>query len=813
MGNRLALIAALAFLFGSVCPQATAEIHEVRLVDFMFEPMDVTIREGDSVRWIWTTDNHNIVSGLPFAADGTFQTTVENTGYSFEVRFDRLLLNKNRVTNNKYEYYCVPHLSDNMLGSVTVTRMPKLFLAAPSAWQVYPPRPEQAPSDCSALLSADETQIDITCSHNVAGVTGIQLRQGTLGDSGTLLCQSAPGTSTTLTCALTPEQVDALVGAEFFIDVRTTEAPSGALRGQLVFASGTGSISGAVLTADGAPIPGATVSNGPQSAQSSANGTYTLPNVPNGVYRLTAQKNGLKLAPVRGASPIVVQSAALANRSFVQILSRTCGTDFDRDTYCDLDELASGTDPDDRGSFPQQLQNPTQVLWNSFLGMINILEVLNTGFSDRVLQIRVISPSGAILAAQTVSIPARSQRDIVLNGLAGFPLDSYGLIQLSESGNSTALDGIDGRMFFYRPAQAQGGEYEFVFSVPFASPAYGATAVGFNTFQPSTAAGEANNVVAQWLSVGSLSAFAERFTIARFDQFGTLLSSTAVELPPFGRRDFEAGHVSPGPQKVGLLTITPANSLAPYLAQLTRYGGDAPPNRTPSAYAFAFALSARPGSGQIQRVPISSGAGAANWLELVNASSQSTNVDINFFSNSGSPLLTRRIALAPHAQQHFDAASLLPPGGSGNVRVSPSRNDSLLGQSMFYFRNSSSGTIQAMYGSPLRESRKSEVLGSFNLFLGMYNWLRVTNTTAARQTFTLTVYPPGKTPTVKLLTLAPNSGRDLGLHDFAAFRTEPDTFGVISIESASEDAVLAELLRIRQTAGGQIDFAAPIPLR
>ncbi len=803
-------------LFAALCIAAClfplpafGEVHTVTLVDFMFVPMDLTIREGDSVRWVWTTDNHNVVSGLPFGTNGAFQSTVENTGFVHEVLFDRTILNSVRVANNRYEYYCTPHLTDDMFGSVTVLRDPKNFAAEPRGWQQFPPVETNETSDCTAVLDADETQISFQCTHNVANITSVEMRRGTIKNSGPVVCSFPQGDLSQATCPLNVDEIDPLFNGEFYIQVNTSAAPQGLIRGQIYQSGRTATVRGAVTTATSQAISGALVKIGSNATNTNAAGQYQLNNVPYGVYQPTAVKNNLHIVANRESDPLLVNAALLLGRTFSEVADGTCGPDGDGDGVCDADEARAGSNFDDRGSYPDELKSPIRSLWNGFLNMINVLELINTSFEDLPVTLRLYNIFGQEVHTMGLTIAARAQRDVVLNGVPGFETNAYGIVSI-EFPEDRSGD-LDGRLFFYRPDGFSG--YEFAFGVPFTRPLYGKSSVAFNTFQPSLDPADANSLVAQWLSVANLSSKSSKaFTIEKYNQSGQLLDTQTITVPPFGRSDLGAGHINPGPNTVGLIRVLPADPIAPYFALLSRYGGNVPAGFAPTNYDFAFVLLAKDGNGEKQHAPISVGGGAANWLELINTRNETVRVSLSFFDNTGTLLNAQQADLGAYAQQHFNAGAFLAAGQSGIVEISADKPNAVVGQSMFYFRDASTGGIQAMYGSSLRESLPSSIFGSYNLYLGMFNWLKLTNISDSTETFTLTVYPPGRTPVVEQHQLSPNAGIDLGLQDTARFGTQIDEFSLFTIEGLEKKSIFSELLRLRPAENG-IDFTAPTPVR
>ncbi len=81
-----------------------------------YDPAELTIAPGTTVRWVWDSDNHNVQpSSQPDGADwsgtegGDDQTY--NTGHEYSYTFE---------TTGTYEYYCTPHRQAGMTATITV---------------------------------------------------------------------------------------------------------------------------------------------------------------------------------------------------------------------------------------------------------------------------------------------------------------------------------------------------------------------------------------------------------------------------------------------------------------------------------------------------------------------------------------------------------------------------------------------------------------------------------------------------------------------------------------------------------------------
>lgn len=81
-----------------------------------FEPETITVSPGTTVTWVWRSHSHNVVpSAVPENAswDGTpgGAAITYGTDYTYEKTFS---------VSGRYAYYCEPHLSGGMTGTVTV---------------------------------------------------------------------------------------------------------------------------------------------------------------------------------------------------------------------------------------------------------------------------------------------------------------------------------------------------------------------------------------------------------------------------------------------------------------------------------------------------------------------------------------------------------------------------------------------------------------------------------------------------------------------------------------------------------------------
>jgi plastocyanin len=90
-----------------------------------FLPTTLTIPAGTTVQWFWSSAGHTVTSGVDGTPDGTFcspagtpscaTAPTSAAGTTFEYTFTK---------PGTFPYYCAPHVSDGMKGTIVVTAGP-----------------------------------------------------------------------------------------------------------------------------------------------------------------------------------------------------------------------------------------------------------------------------------------------------------------------------------------------------------------------------------------------------------------------------------------------------------------------------------------------------------------------------------------------------------------------------------------------------------------------------------------------------------------------------------------------------------------
>jgi plastocyanin len=112
---------------------ATGTIHEVKMIGdekgYRFEPANITVKQGDGVKFTMVSGGpHNVAfdpAAIPGAGKDQLNANIPNQASELS---SQMLMNANEnftisfagVAPGAYNYHCTPHLAMNMKGVVTV---------------------------------------------------------------------------------------------------------------------------------------------------------------------------------------------------------------------------------------------------------------------------------------------------------------------------------------------------------------------------------------------------------------------------------------------------------------------------------------------------------------------------------------------------------------------------------------------------------------------------------------------------------------------------------------------------------------------
>ncbi len=437
--------------------------------------------------------------------------------------------------------------------------------------------------------------------------------------------------------------------------------------------------------------------------------------------------------------------------------------------------------------------------WNGFLGMVNILELINHNESEANLAIAFRDIDGNLISSTDVTLPPKSQRDVVLNDLEGFSANSYGLLSVSYQGAGSP--NYTGRTVYYLPDLPWNSTFHYAFAVSLLEPIRGSSSAIFNSFNPSQNLNDSGVLVPTWLSVANMDSTPQNFVINYFDQAGTAISSRTILVPPFGKRDVQAGHEFSSSAAVGQVSITPEDQTVSYIATIKRYGLSGEAGR----YGFAFGIPSSPGDSGRVTLPIGAVPGALSVVELANASDHENNVTLSWYDSAGRQLRNEELTFPPRSQIHLLASSVLGPGQFGSLFIDGNR-EVLAGSATYFYDPRDLSVISAEYTEshyPLGKVARS----SFNTFLRMINYLRLINTSSEPERIIVDFQSGGSFA----LELPAFAREDIRIPN--ATNNSAGEYGAFTISSDSTGTVSGSVIRQRQNFDGTPDNLYATPVR
>ena len=112
---RMSVVSAVLLgTFVAVQPTALAAVHEVNQVGLTFDPAEITVAAGDTVRWNWSSGVHTVTSGVDCVHDGVHFDEPLNSGHTtaeYVIPGD---------FSGMIDYFCMPHCALGMTGIITV---------------------------------------------------------------------------------------------------------------------------------------------------------------------------------------------------------------------------------------------------------------------------------------------------------------------------------------------------------------------------------------------------------------------------------------------------------------------------------------------------------------------------------------------------------------------------------------------------------------------------------------------------------------------------------------------------------------------
>jgi plastocyanin len=121
---------------GTAAGQSSAEVVVGPGGSLVFEPAELYVSPGTTVNFVWESDNHNVVvESQPEEGGWEGHEPIENTGFEYSHTFE---------TMGEYAYYCAPHQSAGMVGTIIVNESGEAPSSGGGGGSGPPPIPDSA---------------------------------------------------------------------------------------------------------------------------------------------------------------------------------------------------------------------------------------------------------------------------------------------------------------------------------------------------------------------------------------------------------------------------------------------------------------------------------------------------------------------------------------------------------------------------------------------------------------------------------------------------------------------------------------------
>jgi plastocyanin len=100
---------------------AGAKIVSVGEGGLTFSPSTLSVKVGDTVCWQWKAGGHTVTSGSSCTADGKFCSPSDTSCSTATTSLVGAIYEHKFTAAGSFPYYCAPHCSAGMVGTITVT--------------------------------------------------------------------------------------------------------------------------------------------------------------------------------------------------------------------------------------------------------------------------------------------------------------------------------------------------------------------------------------------------------------------------------------------------------------------------------------------------------------------------------------------------------------------------------------------------------------------------------------------------------------------------------------------------------------------
>ena len=467
-------------------------------------------------------------------------------------------------------------------------------------------------------------------------------------------------------------------------------------------------------------------------------------------------------------------------------------SDTDGDGIDDGDEVEAGINPTTREFY---LPSPVHMGWNSYLGMVNILEIYNRSSKFVDVLVAVLDNRGEEVKSFGVGINSKKKVDFILNDFQGFPANSFGTVKPDFPSHT-----IRGRVSHY---YSYGGELGFNYSLEAVPLLSGTSHSLYNTFSPSTNPDDSALLVENWLSVINAEDTNENFNIERYNGIGELVFQASVSVPAFGRVDIENGHFSPGRNDAGVTSVIPERDTASYQAFATRYGA----NETEDGevvYEFATGDELKAASDKLY-IPFLLSRETANWMEVANVCDGSIGFEVSIFEEQGINLLNNFYELSGKGSMHLpihDLAAMLGPS-SGSVIG----DSSCLVANGYNYSVDENGSVQGLYSVSTTLARMGILSARYNTFFGLDSVIVISNLSSSEEDIQVRVIDALGNSSILNATIRENGGLNISLLENGI---ELNSYGTVEVVTDSNAELVAYIANNNFVSSDSVNFSNAI---
>lgn len=468
-------------------------------------------------------------------------------------------------------------------------------------------------------------------------------------------------------------------------------------------------------------------------------------------------------------------------------------TNQDLDAYNDCIEESFGSDPLDAGSTPDVLFSPAYGHWTTSAKTDSVLELANLSNTENHINVILYDNAGKLVDKFKFTMKAFARRDLLLNRRASIASGGYGTIELSFNAK------INASVVYYKKTHnSDDVDSRVVYSLPLANPSAGEVSAIFNTYFPLSSA---SAITDNRLSLSNLSADSQKFRITKFDEQGNVLTSKIVKLDSKSRREFDGGHILPGRNKLGMISVKSLSADVPYLTHLVRYGD----STAKGDIDFALGIHAIAGTKASIAGFMQEGSGIQNWLEIANTGTYNTEATLQCYDSTGRSQFNIKMTLRPHSQQRLNLSIPLKTKDM-TVCDATAAQGGIIAQSVAYYgRKESSKKIlpKIIDSASVRTftnyatlENKEQLIHKYNSYSMGENELSIANMGSSAANINLyALNSLGRKIFSRTLSVDGGKIASVVLGD-AVFRDKENYYGTVYIQSVGSSKLLSDLLRI-----------------